>query len=292
MGEIIRNIKQIKLGNESFMLELNEGYTKEQGQIIHIQNKDFRYVLTVKEFLRLSAMILAAKEEMISYKKNEIRRMTERTHVLQKEYATAGAETEEVLASFAELMHCSNIEYRLLEKREKIITVVIKPSHAVRLKAIMRKNRMYKDIPHMYGRVFGYGYIYQMIPFKMYELDHVFIEVFFQLPCMSLTPKIWIPLDKAIQARLWKEDILDGNYHVADPLCQYIFRLTWAIFKKGNFDSEDITFLVENENVLDNSELSQLLKKVFFNYSEELINRLKKRNFQSLIIEYYKFNDY
>ena len=42
MGELLREIHPIKLGNEELMVELNEGGNASTGKIIHIQNKHFR----------------------------------------------------------------------------------------------------------------------------------------------------------------------------------------------------------------------------------------------------------
>ena len=53
MGEKIRDLKKIHIGKAEFMVELNEGYTKEQGNVMHIQNERFRYLFKEQDFLQV-----------------------------------------------------------------------------------------------------------------------------------------------------------------------------------------------------------------------------------------------
>lgn len=39
MGEKIRDLHPIKVGSSEFMIELNEGYVKDEGRLIHTPNK-------------------------------------------------------------------------------------------------------------------------------------------------------------------------------------------------------------------------------------------------------------
>ena len=60
MGEKIRDVYPITLIGSKLMVELNEGYSKQQGRVIHIQNNKFRYLLKEKDFYTLSSNILRA----------------------------------------------------------------------------------------------------------------------------------------------------------------------------------------------------------------------------------------
>lgn len=64
MGEKIRDIREINILGMPLMVELNEGYNKKEGRVIHIQNSDFRYYLKEREFLHLAAAIIRANEEL------------------------------------------------------------------------------------------------------------------------------------------------------------------------------------------------------------------------------------
>ena len=45
MGEKIRDLHSIKIGSSELMIELNEGNTKAEGHLIHVQNKHFRFCM-------------------------------------------------------------------------------------------------------------------------------------------------------------------------------------------------------------------------------------------------------
>lgn len=64
MGEKVRDIKKITVVNTDFMVELNKGYTKREGDLIHIQNDAYRLCLREKEFLKLCGAFMRAKCEL------------------------------------------------------------------------------------------------------------------------------------------------------------------------------------------------------------------------------------
>lgn len=68
MGEKIRDLHSVKIGSAELMVELNEGNTKGEGRLIHVQNKHFRFLIGEKGFLELAATILRAYSEMQYYK--------------------------------------------------------------------------------------------------------------------------------------------------------------------------------------------------------------------------------
>lgn len=64
MGEKIRDIKEITVVNTKYMVELNKGYSKKEGDLIHIQNNSYRLCLQVPEFLKLCGSVFRAKSEL------------------------------------------------------------------------------------------------------------------------------------------------------------------------------------------------------------------------------------
>lgn len=69
MGEKIRNMDSILIGNTKFDIELNHGYTKKNKYSIHIQNEKMRLALNDDDFLELCGMILRADSELDYVKK-------------------------------------------------------------------------------------------------------------------------------------------------------------------------------------------------------------------------------
>ena len=114
MGELIRNIREIQLGNETLMVEENEGYSAHQGRLIHIQNRDFRYLMSEKSFIQLLTTILRAREEKNYYKANFPRvREEERLRHFEKK----NERTDAVVGSLAAAFQGSGLRFRLVDRR-------------------------------------------------------------------------------------------------------------------------------------------------------------------------------
>ena len=67
MGERIKNLGVIKLGSNSFVLEMNEG-TKDDLFEIHIQNHKVKFSLKDKEFIKLVACFAIAEKRFKKFK--------------------------------------------------------------------------------------------------------------------------------------------------------------------------------------------------------------------------------
>ena len=69
MGEIIRVMDRIKIGNIDFDIELNHGTESCGHREIHIQNEKFRLAMSEPEFLQLATSILLARKQFEIIKK-------------------------------------------------------------------------------------------------------------------------------------------------------------------------------------------------------------------------------
>ena len=68
MGEIIRNLNKIKIGDTELVIEENKGTHKGSKFDIHIQNPHFRLNVTEQDFCKIATCILYAKENLSHYK--------------------------------------------------------------------------------------------------------------------------------------------------------------------------------------------------------------------------------
>lgn len=68
MGEKIRDLTKISLGQNKFIIELNEALGKGLEKQIHIQNKHFRFECSESEFYTLAVGIIVAAKKMQKYK--------------------------------------------------------------------------------------------------------------------------------------------------------------------------------------------------------------------------------
>ena len=289
MGELIRNIREIRLGEETLMVEENEGYSAGQGKLIHIQNRDFRFLISEKAFVQLLTTILRAKEEKDYYKKNRsVITRAEKERMVCKE----SRDEKKVSGSFGRMLKEADIRYRYVESGNRIITFLVNNEDYSLYKKVLRKHPAFQRETHVYGREMGYDFLYQMRPFELYQCNGVYIEVFFQLPCMSLTPNTWIPLDRHIQKQIWDRNIEKDGLPVLDEAAYYIFRLCWSIFHRGYFSSRDKTILDQHEDALKDPTMRDLMPYVFFGYSSRLLELLSRKEYDCIIQDYYQFNDY
>jgi hypothetical protein len=287
MGEKIRDIQSIKIGDSSLMIELNEGYTASQGRLIHIQNKKIRYLLKETDFHHLSSMVLRAWSEFDYVKKHKVEQKSA-SDFLPREEISEG--TLNKLRIVSQLFQSNGIEYRVLDIQNKIITIIVKEECLPLFKRVI-KSVGGTSSTHPYGKEYGYKFIYQMVPFLLYEYDGLYLEVFCQLPCASLTPDMWMPLDRMIQNEIWTSEG-QGDVQMCDVKCQYIYHLCWAIFFNKGFSPYALSFLKKNKSVLDITTMKDFLSVVFFNYSELLISQIKQDSFDTIIPNYYSFIDY
>ena len=68
MGELIRNIKSITIGNAELMIEENKGTHQGSKYDIHVQNSHFRINITDSDFCKMACCILYARENLNHYK--------------------------------------------------------------------------------------------------------------------------------------------------------------------------------------------------------------------------------
>lgn len=68
MGERIKDIAKIKIGNTHFSIELNSAYYSNSRYDIHLQCDKGRIGLNEREFLQLATCFMLAKKQFIQYK--------------------------------------------------------------------------------------------------------------------------------------------------------------------------------------------------------------------------------
>ncbi|CRZ34484.1 hypothetical protein DFR55_101257 [Herbinix hemicellulosilytica] len=71
MGEKIKNLQEIKIGDCNLIIELNKATFKNGPRYIHIQNNRIRYNFSETEFIEFAALINKAVNKMKSMKNIE-----------------------------------------------------------------------------------------------------------------------------------------------------------------------------------------------------------------------------
>lgn len=287
MGEKIRDIKSIKIGKSSLMVELNEGYSASQGRLIHIQNKKFRYLLTLEDFYHLSTMVMRAWSEF-DYLKHK-----EPDYKLESDFEdTPSIETDYSLLSEIDLMlRCQDTAYRVVDCFNGTITLLINPEHIRNAEETLNLAGA-KRVAHPFGIENGFKFLYQMHPFSMYRYRDTLIELFCQLPCRSITKNTWIPLDRMIQGNVWaSHDDIQG-IPWCDKVSRYIYLLCYAIFVDKGFSPHIKRTLSSISEILTYDRIEEYFSVVFFNFTNTIITLLLNEDYDRIIPQYHSFNEY
>ena len=285
MGEKIRDIRPIHLIGNELMVELNEGYTKNQGRVIHIQNKKFRYLLTESDYHKVSSDIMRAAVEL-DYIKQHIPEPDYK--LTPKEKGTASDVTE---FTFLKILNTEEIDYRILELRDHFATILINPSEYKQFRKLAKAKKV-RCLEHPFGRRHGYIFLYQMKEFAIYQDGDYYYEVMCQLPCKSLTPKMWMPLDKCVQHALWETKRMENGYPYVEEEEVWIYYMTRCIFTKHAFEESDVKKLQALEAVLERDTLRQKLELIVFGFADRLIALSKDRKYADIMTEYFSYREY
>lgn len=285
MGEKIRDIRNINLIGNDLMVELNEGYTKSQGRVIHIQNEKFRYLLTEDDFFAVASDIMRAAVELRYIK----------THLPAPDITVpagnGGSPSGITEFGFLKNIQSSDLDYRILEIRNHVLTLIVRPECYKDFRRCAKRAGM-KKLEHPFGKRHGYRFLYQMREFEIYEKQGYYYEIMCQLPCKSLTPKMWMPLDKCVQKALWTDkNEMDGYDYVADEEL-WIYRMTQCIFTRMKITDEDRTFFEEHRNVINSQSLRQKLQMIVFGFTDTLLQEVEDADYAHIIENYYSYSDY
>lgn len=288
MGEKIKDLHSIKIGSSEFMIELNEGYADE-GRVIHIQNSHFRYLFKERDFLELAANILRAKSELDYIRDNGTNMRS--SFVPEMNLVWDGSKGD-VAREFSFVLETNDIDYRIIEINNRYVSVIINNRDYNKLSKVFRNKREIEKLEHPYGKLFAYTFLYQMRPFELIKYKDVYIELFFQLPCMSLTPKTWIPLEKRIQNRVWDECNESEYGKMLDEISFFIFRLCWSVFKDRYFTKSTSNLLMELAKKIDVHKLREYFREVFFSYTDVLMDCILRDDYEKIISTYFVYRDY
>ena len=64
LGEVLKVLKETKLGGSNFLIEQNAPVSEQGERIIHIQNEKFRLEMPEQEFLRMASAFAYARRNL------------------------------------------------------------------------------------------------------------------------------------------------------------------------------------------------------------------------------------
>ena len=282
MGEKLKELGTITFDDIDFSVELNAGYTKIEKKSIHIQGDTLRYEFPEKHFLQIALLTLRANSELEYIKTHKIKYNDIRLRPSPD--TIPNIENFQLLSIFRTLPHL------IVETRDNVVTILVKCKPAD-VKSLMRKNKASQKL-HPYCKYYGYKYIYQLQQFMMFKKDKKYYEVIFQLPCLSLTHKTWLPLDKSIQDFAWNNPKILNNKSLINDETYLIYRIANSIFHQYIFTESDIEYLNMNHHLLYIDSVSVMLSLVFFKYTEKLLFLLRNKQYNNIVADYFLFIAY
>jgi len=155
----------------------------------------------------------------------------------------------------------------------------------------------YKTIDHPFRYdVFLYGV--DRFEFKYLNLtNNILIDFNFQLAVRSLDAGQWIPLDQVIQDSGWQnkrfEERADGfGYWALGYDDEFICLVARSIFDKREFESGYINRINEVFPLIDQQEVEEKLRLVFFKFTSTLMDMIREKRYDTIIKDYLQFKEY
>ena len=211
------------------------------------------------------------------------------------------------IVNFFNLLNKEEIEYVLIKNINdelpnqledgKDIDILVKPDNINHFRKIIKENMFEKRI-HPLGRAKGWNFAYQLFECEFWQkvgIDKtLYIDISEKLCCKSLTPKTWIPLDNCINDDIWKNKQYDkdNNWWIMDDDTMVIYLIVRSIFDKREFKDGYIKGIEVRKELLINTSTKYKLSKVFFKYSDRLIELIMKGRYSDIIQDYFSFTDY
>ena len=151
------------------------------------------------------------------------------------------------------------------------------------------------EMIHPYGALTGYQTLYGINFPIMYILpSQLMIDVTDTLCVKCLNINAWIPLDKKINSSIWNDKIWNNNLGCwqmdeKNLICYLIAR---CIFDKHKFSVNYISEIRQRKYLLDDTEVIEKLQSVFFDFTQKLINLIKKEEFDNILNLYIGYSNY
>ena len=151
---------------------------------------------------------------------------------------------------------------------------------------------------HPKGRENGWTYSYGLIESqkwkkqgKKYDLS---LDIYYQLMCSSLQPKIWVPLDRSINEDAMNNRVFNYNLKCweLDDETRLIYLIARSVFDKTRFTDAYVKEIEKKAYCYNNDSFINKMNKVFFNFTDNLLDLLKNKQYSEIIERYITFTGY
>ena len=210
--------------------------------------------------------------------------------------------TPDNINKFFDLLNHNRMKYVLIKNDGNMIPncvpdgndidILIHPSDYDRLIEIASVNG-YERLP---GESFKYFFLYKLRPDIYLHKEGAFFHAYEKIACTSLTNmgKSKIPLDSAIQQYIWNNRVWNEKcqWWQANEITVLIALIVRAIFDKKKFREIYIAEITKRKDLLDEPKFEELCEYIFFKYTKRLIILLKRKKYDSILLDYQHFHEY
>lgn len=101
-------------------------------------------------------------------------------------------------------------------------------------------------------------------------------------------------IDETINKRAWKEKQWNDelNCWQLDEKTLFVYLFARCVFDKKTFSPVYITEIEERKNLINDTEVYAMLKTLFYNFTDTLIDMVKKSEYEKIIHKYITFKNY
>lgn len=192
---------------------------------------------------------------------------------------------------FIQGMEKADIDYRIIDMSANKARILMKYENRNKVVGILWGSQ-FRDTEYLWGKSKGYVYKYQLHELEAYVKDEAMVEIYYELPCLSLMPKILLPLDSSIQRAAWDGEDIMGNLKFLPEKVYMVFLIVQCVFFHNRFSSSEERFFLDRKEILRTEQLRQYLEKIFFSYTECVVDSMISGRFNDIYPNYIRFTSY
>jgi hypothetical protein len=212
--------------------------------------------------------------------------------------------TADTVQAFFKLLNDSAIEYVLIKniggelphklKKDKDIDILVPKQEVARFKDLVTENGFMR-ITHPKSKKTGWSFAYGASECYMFKSGAgLEVDIHSELCLKSLMGNIWIPMDKCINDKAWSNKVWDeqNKWWIIDDKTQLVYLISRCVFDKREFSLLYIAEIKKRSHLLDDHSVQIMLKKVFFQFTDRLMEMLTSEQYASIVGKHLAFRDY
>ena len=154
----------------------------------------------------------------------------------------------------------------------------------------------WQRIIHPHGKERGWIFMYGAHEnfFMTNPANGLIVDFYAELCTKSIERNAWLPLDKVIQKSIWENKVWDAanQWWIMDDENMVVYLLTRSIFEKNGFSDAYVREIEKRKKFLANPTARQKLEKVFFKFTDTLIEQVNGGGYGKILLSYLTFTDY